>query len=255
MKKYISDLLWFEIKNEIPEKKAGPGRPEYDNRKTFEGILYVLDCAIPWSMMPIEFGNYKTIHGKYMRWQRSGMFYRLFNRAKRYYHNKKGFKNWFAFDTTSKKAPFASFGGKNPTDRARNGIKYAVMVDRRGAPMQADIFPANVHDSKTFLGALKKMKKSKKVRIIAADSAFDSKLLRSASKEKNFALIASTNVRRKKGSHKYYAPCRYIIEQFFGILSWFRGIKTCWAKTKESALGFLHLACTLRIYRLAGILR
>jgi len=43
-------------------------------------------------------------------------------------------KNWvlpesFIIDTSSIKAPFARFGGKNPTDRAKNGVKKGIVID------------------------------------------------------------------------------------------------------------------------------
>lgn len=215
MKKYIPDSLWFEIESVIPKKETLVGRPEHDRRKTLNGIMFVARGGIPWNMLPDEYGPHTTVHGKFMKWTEGDVFKKIFKKAKKYYAKKKGAKNWFSFDTTSKKAPFAEFGGKNPTDRARNGIKFAVMVDRNGAPMSIDIFPANVHDSKTLDSAIKKMKKSKNIRIVSADSAFDVKKLYSTCKDKNLALVASINPRRKKGVHKYTAPCRWIIEQFF----------------------------------------
>jgi len=65
--------------------------------------------------------------------------------------------------------------------------------------------------------------------------------------EKNFVLIASPNRRRKKGFHKFNIPNRWIVEQSFGILSWYRGLKTCWSKTLEASLGLLQLACSIRL--------
>jgi len=62
-----------------------------------------------------------------------------------------------------KKSPFEQFGGKNPTDIAKMGIKHAVLVDRKWAPMFSAVFPANKHDSKTLKKTVGKMRKSKKI--------------------------------------------------------------------------------------------
>ena len=97
------------------------------------------------------------------------------------------------------------------------------------------------------------MKRSKNIRIIAADSAFDVKRFYVQCKEKNLALIASPNPRRKKEVHKFSVPHRWIVEQTFGILSWFRGIKICWSKTFESALAMHQIACSLRLFTMSGI--
>jgi len=37
--KHIPDSLWCEIEKLIPNKKCSVGRPEFDNRKTFNGIF------------------------------------------------------------------------------------------------------------------------------------------------------------------------------------------------------------------------
>lgn len=71
--------------------------------------------------------------------------------------------------------------------------------------------------------------------------------------KKNIALVASINPRRRKNMHKFHAPCRWIVEQTFGILTWYRGIKNCWGKTLESNLAFLQIACSLRLFKMSGI--
>ena len=128
-----------------------------------------------------------------------------------------------------------------------------MIVDRKGAPIFVSVAPANVHDSKLLEQTTQKMRRSKRVRIITTDSAWDSKKARDHCKKKNIALIASPNRRRRKNVHKFNVPYRWIVEQTFGIFSWFRGLKICWAKTKVSALAFLQIACSLRLFRMAGI--
>jgi transposase len=251
--KHISDSLWCEIEKLIQQKETAVGRPEFDNKKTFEGIVFVLKTGIQWQLLPEKYGCYTTIHGKYMKWARDGVFRKMLIKAREYYRRRNNRNNWYAFDTISKKAPYAQFGGNNPTDRAKRGIKHSILVDRKGAPIYVNIAPANRHDSQLLNPILKNMRRSKKVRIIATDSAFDVALLRSLCKKKNIALIASPNVRRRKDVHKFNVPYRWMIEQTFGILSWFRGIKICWAKTKESALGFLQIVCSLRLFKMIGI--
>ena len=251
--KHISDSLWSELEKIIPHKECEVGRPEFDNRKALNGIIYVLYTGVQWNMLPEKYGCPSTIHGKLMKWSRLGIFHKMMVRAREYYRRRNSKNNWYAFDTISRKAPFAKFGGKNPTDRAKRGIKHAILVDRKGAPMFVNVSPANRHDSKLFEPVIATLKKSKKVRIISADSAFDVKKLYLFCKEKNIALIASINPRRKKDIHKFHAPYRWIVEQTFGILSWFRGIKNCWNKTFESSLAFLQIACSLRLFKMSGI--
>jgi putative transposase len=251
--KMISDSAWEAIKDIFVKKEKSVGRPEKCPRKALEGILYVLKSGCQWSLVPKEYGCYTTIHGKFLRWCRQGKIATVLTKTRRRYQSRNQKNNWFALDTSSKKSPFAEFSGKNPTDRAKRGVKYVMIVDRKGAPLYVDIAPANKHDSQLFSPIMQNFHTSKKVRILAADSAFDVKKFYKKCKEKNIALIASPNPRRRKNIHKFSVPHRWIIEQTFGILSWFRGLKICWAKTLDSALGFLQLACADRLFKMIGI--
>ncbi len=251
--KHIPDSLWGEIKHLFPSKKGKVGRPEFDARTALNGIIYILHTGAQWNMLPNEFGCTSTIHGKFMRWCRAGLFYKIMVKAREYYRKRNSTNNWFAFDAISKKAPFAKFGGKNPTDRAKRGAKHAILVDRKGAPLFVIVGAANTHDSKFFEPILNQLRKSKNIRIIATDSAFDVARFYLACKDKNIALLASTNPRRKKGVHKFQPPHRWIVEQTLGILNWNRGIKSCWNKTYEAYQALLQIACSIRLFKMAGI--
>lgn len=251
--KHISDSLWSEIEKLIPKKNKKVGRPEFDNKKVFEGVIFVLRTNTQWCELPEKYGVYTTVHGKYMKWARAGVFDKMMVKAREYYRRRNSKNIWYAIDTLIKKAPFAKFGGKNPTDRGKRGIKQSLIVDRRGAPLFVDVAPANKNDSGIFKKTVSKMRKSKQIRIMAADSAFDVKDLRSYAKGKNIALIAAPNKRRDKTKHKFNVPHRWIVEQTFGILAWFRGLKVCWAKTLISARSALQIACSLRIFKMCGI--
>lgn len=243
----IPERILDAIEHILPKKKSKVGRPETPPRKAFAGMWYVDKTGCQWSMLPSEFGKPSTVHGKFMKWCRSGIFDKIMKMARKLYMKKNQKNNWLAVDTSSRKAPFANFSGKNPTDRGKRGIKYAVLVDRKGLPINVDVGAANTHDSKFLPSLLNQLKTQKKLTIIAADSAFDAKKLYQECKQKNLALIASPNQRRKKDVHKFNIPNRWVVEQSFGILSWYRGLKICWSKTLEASLAFLQLACSIRL--------
>jgi transposase len=248
--KHIPDLLWCELEKLIPKNNLHAGRPEFDNRKAFNGIAYVLKTGIQWNLLPEKYGCPTTVHGKFMRWCRAGVFHKLIIKTRSFYQRRNSKNIWYAFDVISKKAPLANFSGKNPTDRAKRGIKHAILVDRKGAPLDVIVTSANKHDSKLFEPALSLFRKSKNTRIIAADSAFDVKRFYKLSKKKNIALIASPNPRRNKNKHKFNVPHRWIVEQTLGILVQNRGLKICWAKTFKSSLAFIQIACSIRMFQM-----
>src|SRR5690606_2443041 len=127
-------------------------------RKTFEGIYFVLKTGCQWNMLPAEYGAPSTVHGKFMKWAKEGVFTQMLANERDEYFLKQEIKNWLSFDTSSRKSPRLKNSGKCPTDRGKKGIKIALMVDRKGKPLFVDVVPANPHDSKTLLPVINQIK-------------------------------------------------------------------------------------------------
>ena len=137
-------------------------------------------------------------------------------------------QNLFFIDTSSIKSPFADFGGKNPTDRAKRCVKKGIVIDWNRIVLSVLIDSANTHDSKLLTPHLEHLQQFlDTTKVISADSAWDVKQLRTDLFKKNLALFAATNVRRNKTKKKIIPRGRWKIEQIFGIQQWNRGIKFC----------------------------
>lgn len=198
--------------------------------------------------MPEKYGPKSTVHGTFRKWVKEGIFDQILSICVKEYRKSTPDNIWYAFDTSSKKGPLLLEGGKNPTDRGKQGIKQIILVDRKGAPIAVGVGPANAHDSTLFIPTLKSFPAEEKVQIITADAAFDSKKLRNFCASKNIALIAATNPRKSKKKHKTRPLHRWIVERTFGWFSWYRGLKICWAKLLSSHLAFLQLASAHRLF-------
>lgn len=256
-KDIISDSVWNEIKNIIPSKKGKVGRPEWNNRKTLEGILLIIKTGMQWKFLPKEFGKVSTVHGKFRMWVKKGVFEKIMEKAKNLYIKSLDQPiTWLASDSAHSKAPLANnWSGKNPTDRGKRGIKRSIIVDIKGAPLAVHTGPSNKHDSKLFDKTFYNLKLSKTnfAKIMAADAAYDSKHIRQLCKKYNFALLSATNIRKNKNKKKYNPSFRWIVERTFGWQSWFRGIKICWTKTQDSFTAFLQLVSSIQLFKLGGI--
>ncbi len=58
---------------------AGSRRPcRRDNRLFVEAILYRFRTGIPWRDLPARFGYWKSVHQRFGRWAKSGVFERIF---------------------------------------------------------------------------------------------------------------------------------------------------------------------------------
>lgn len=255
--KMITNSEWNEIRDLIPLKKSKVGRPLFPPRQALNGILYVLRTGCQWKMLPREFGAPSTVHGKFRHWIKIGVFEKIMDKARLVYEKSlKEPMNWFAIDASHSKAPFAiNWSGKNPTDRRKRGIKRNIIVDIKGAPLAVTIGSSNRHDSIFFSKTFEclKVPDDSKIRMIAADSAYDNKKIRKTCKTKNFILLAATNIRRNKNKKKYNPSLRWVVERTFGWMAWFRGLKTCWAKTESSYLAFILFAASIQLFKMGGV--
>jgi putative transposase len=253
MKTILAEKIWTVAQPILQTGNQSVGRPEFDPRKAFFGILFILENGIKWRCLPAEYGKVSTVHGKFMKWIRDEKIQRVFEMIRNEYLLKSdAFDNWYAVDTSYSKAPYAKYGGRNPTDRGKRGIKKNLAIDSQGAPLAIGVGPANQHDSQTLLEILITIKQIQKtaLSIVALDSAYDSKKLRTDAAKIGFVLHASTNKRRRKDCPIIKPKGRWRVEHSHSWLNNFRSIKTCYAKYKETFLGFLQIAATIQLFRM-----
>jgi putative transposase len=65
------------IRKHDPEPRTG--RPRIDQRKAFDGILFILRSGCQWNRLPREFGNDSSVHRTFQRWVRLGIFQKLWS--------------------------------------------------------------------------------------------------------------------------------------------------------------------------------
>lgn len=250
----ISNNVWNEIKNIIPTKETTVGRPQNDPRLVLSGIFYIMVTGAQWRNLPDYYGRPSSVHGRFMIWVRNGIFEKILDKSIEIATKYLGIPEAFQADTSFSKAPLAQYGGKNPTDRSKNGIKKSIIIDWKQIILSILVDAANTSDSKLLEPHIPRLKRFlEKPKVMITDAAWDIKRLYNLLAQANIALFAATNVRRNKNKRKIRPGGRWRIEQVFGIQQWYRAIKFCWSKTKESFLAFCQFASALHNFRLAGI--
>jgi len=73
----LNDDQWAVIEPLIPKQKAGPGRKRADDRKTLNGILYVLKTGCAWEDLPREYGSDTTCWRRLNEWSEDGTWERI----------------------------------------------------------------------------------------------------------------------------------------------------------------------------------
>ena len=252
MKKIISDEFWNCMKDLFPNNQGKPGRPPISPRRALSGIMFILENGSKWRFLPACYGKPSTVHGTFMRWVRNGTFKLVINRARSFYLSMLGYvPTWCAIDASSSKAPYANWSGANPVDRSKRGVKKNIIVDQHGAPLALAVGAANRHDSVFFEETLDDLVnlETERIKVLAADSAYDAMRLKRLSREKGFVLYAATNKRRRKDCAKIKPGLRWKVEASHSWLNNFRSLKTCWTRTKEAFVALLQLGAAMLLFR------
>lgn len=72
----LSDEQWERVRPLLPPP-AREGRPRADDRRTLDGILYVLRTGSRWQDLPRAYGSHVTCWRRFAEWQASGVWERV----------------------------------------------------------------------------------------------------------------------------------------------------------------------------------
>jgi transposase len=72
----LRDDQWELIAPLLPSQKKR-GRPRADDRRTLNGILWVLRSGARWKDLPKEYGSRATCHRRLQEWQEQGVWEHL----------------------------------------------------------------------------------------------------------------------------------------------------------------------------------
>lgn len=80
VKRYeLEDRQWDRIAPVLPGKAGDPGRTAADNRLFVNGVLWVLRSGAHWHDLPPRYGKYKSVHKRFTRWAKAGIWERVFD--------------------------------------------------------------------------------------------------------------------------------------------------------------------------------
>jgi len=79
VKRYeLSEAQWRRIEGLLAGKPGDPGRTGADNRLFVNAVLWVLRSGARWSDLPERYGKWKSVHKRFTRWAKAGVWERLF---------------------------------------------------------------------------------------------------------------------------------------------------------------------------------
>src|SRR4029078_10880255 len=72
----VSDAQWEQARRLLPAHNH-EGRPRADDRRTLDGILYILRTGAPWAELPREYGSPVTCWRRLAEWEASEVWERV----------------------------------------------------------------------------------------------------------------------------------------------------------------------------------
>lgn len=118
VKRYeLSDVQWERVKDLLPGKVGDPGRSGRDNRQFVNGVLWVLRSGAHWHDLPERYGKWKTVHTRFSRWAKAGVWDRVFEALIRDRDNQ-----YLMLDTTLVRAHQQAATGKGGPKIRRWGV-------------------------------------------------------------------------------------------------------------------------------------
>lgn len=74
----LTEAQWQKVKDILPGKAGDRGRTAENNRLFVNAVLWILRSGAFWCHLPAHYGNWKTIHKRFTRWAKAGIWENVF---------------------------------------------------------------------------------------------------------------------------------------------------------------------------------
>ncbi|MET8953269.1 IS5 family transposase [Streptomyces sp. NPDC004533] len=257
----VPDELWARIEPLLPvvqRRTDHPGRKRLDDRKVLSGILFVLYTGIPWEFLPQElgFGSGMTCWRRLRDWNDAGVWQRL-HESLLAELNAAGALDWSRAVIDGSHVRAMKGGpktGPSPVDRARTGSKHHVITEGHGIPLAVSLTGGNRNDVTQLVPLIQAVPPVRGRRgrprqrpvALYADRGYDHDKYR-----KQVQALGITPVIARRGTDhgSGLGVHRWVVEQSFALLHWFRRLRIRWEIRDDIHEAFLSLACGIICWR------
>ncbi|MFF3466938.1 IS5 family transposase [Streptomyces sp. NPDC002619] len=257
----VSDELWARIEPllpVVPRRTDHPGRKRLDDRKVLSGILFVLYTGIPWEFLPQElgFGSGMTCWRRLRDWNDAGVWQRLHESLLAELHAA-GALDWSRAVIDGSHVRAMKGGpktGPSPVDRARTGSKHHLITEAHGIPLAVSLTGGNRNDVTQLIPLIEAIppvrgrrgRPRRRPKALYADRGYDHDKYR-----KQVRAVGITPVIARRGTEhgSGLGVHRWVVEQSFALLHWFRRLRIRWEIRDDIHEAFLSLACSIICWR------
>jgi transposase len=108
---------WERIRGLLPSEGGREGRPSIDNRQIVNAIRWILKTGAPWRDLPEHYPKWKTVHSRFSRWTRQGVWARVLEELAKDQDDES-----FLIDATIVRAHQDAAGALKKQDRKPSGV-------------------------------------------------------------------------------------------------------------------------------------
>src|SRR5215472_8897900 len=181
----LTDKQWAFIRPLLPPA-AHTGRPRADDRRTIEGILYVLITGCRWQDLPREYGASTTVWRRLKRWGEKGVWERIWRTALAAL-DLQGKLDWSLAFLDGSFAPAKNGGEQVGLTKKGKGTKWMLVVDGNGLPLGFHLDSANTAEVRlaertldTIAVVRPRGRPKQRPEKLLADRGYDSRAFRAA---------------------------------------------------------------------------
>ena len=244
IKRYeLSEAQWERVAPLLPGKAGDPGRTAEDNRLFVNAVPWVLRSGARWSDLPERYGKYKSVHKRFTRWARAGVWDRLFAARARDRDNE-----YLMIDSAIVRAHAQAATGQKrgcqaqALGRSRGGLtsKWHLVVDGRGRSVRFLLTAGQASDAANALALLDGLEAAH----VIADKAYDTHAILDHVEAIGAKPIIPQRscMTRKRAFDPGLCKMRNRIERTIGRLKQFRRIATRYDRLPENYRANLLLA-------------
>jgi len=147
--------------------------------------------------------------------------------------------------------------GKNPTDRAKSGVKRSLLTDGRGVPVAVSVEGANCHDKRMVEQTLRALVTERptpsrfRPQHMCMDKGYDYPDTRALVKAQGYVahIKARGEEARRRLAIPRYRARRWVVERTHSWMNRFRRLLIRWEKKAANYLAMLQLACAIITFR------
>ena len=66
----VTDAEWEKLSPYLGNNQKKMGRPQTDNRKLLNGVLWILRTGAPWRDLPECYGPWQTVYKRFAQWEK-----------------------------------------------------------------------------------------------------------------------------------------------------------------------------------------